>query len=92
MLFSDLARFEKVREAGNNSIRVSSVSPRLVRTEFAHGLFPDRSEAKAAQVYESASPCLAARDVAESILHVLEAPEGVQIQDVHISPVGCAFK
>ncbi len=63
-----------------HGIRVSSVSPGHVETEFALVRF-DGDEDKVEQVYENFTP-LKAEDVAETIYFVATRPDHVNIQDV----------
>lgn len=66
------------------ALRVSSVSPFLVETEFSRVRFSgDEERAKA--VYTGLTP-LAPRDVAEAVAWVLNAPPHVNILDVSILP------
>jgi NADP-dependent 3-hydroxy acid dehydrogenase YdfG len=75
---------QEVRDVGDNNIRVSAISPRLVETEFAFRLFPSDPE-KANAIYSSVS-CLQPQDVADSVVYALSAPEHVQVLDVWLSP------
>ncbi|XP_067102665.1 dehydrogenase/reductase SDR family member 11-like [Osmerus mordax] len=74
---------QELREAGSH-IRVTSISPGLVETEFAfrlHSLSPE----KAAATYGSLK-CLEAVDIANALIYVLSAPSHVQIGDVQLRP------
>ncbi|KDR14275.1 farnesol dehydrogenase-like isoform X2 [Zootermopsis nevadensis] len=71
----------------NSKIRVTSVSPGMVATEFmaASGRPVDPE-----QVYGS-HPHLVAKDVADAILYSLGVPQHVQIHELTIKPVGETF-
>lgn len=61
-----------------SNIRVSEISPGLVRTEFA-------PRSGSSSTYEG-RPCLESQDIAEAIEFVLAAPQHVQIHDVLVRP------
>lgn len=69
-------------------IKVSSVSPGAVETEFSMVRFKG-DEAKAAKVYENYTP-LTAQDVAEAIAYIALQPYHVYIQDVVMTPIAQA--
>ena len=72
-----------------HGIKVSSVSPGAVNTEFALVRFSGDSE-KAKQVYNGFTP-LFAQDIAETILFVLTRPKHVNIDDILVMPTDQAF-
>ncbi len=63
-----------------------SVSPRLVRTEFTRGIFPD--DPKKAEAIFDRGNCLEPADVSQAILYILSSSPRVEVQDVRLSPVG----
>ena len=65
-------------------IRVSSVSPGMVATEFSIVRY-DGDAAKAAKVYDGVTP-LSADDVADTIEFIVTRPAHVNINDVLIMP------
>jgi NADP-dependent 3-hydroxy acid dehydrogenase YdfG len=67
----------------NSSIRVGSVSPGLVETEFAERFHGSRDTAR--EIY-SRFEVLRPEDVADAVCYLLEAPEHVQIHDILIRP------
>jgi 3-hydroxy acid dehydrogenase/malonic semialdehyde reductase len=67
-----------------HNIRVGSVCPGLVETEFSLVRFHGDAE-RASQVYKGYQP-LKAQDVAETVVYMIEAPEHVNIADVLILP------
>ncbi len=72
-----------------HGIKVSSVSPGAVETEFALVRFSgDKNKAK--QVYKGFTP-LNAQDIAETILFIVTRPKHVNIDDVLIMPTDQAF-
>ncbi|KAM3602508.1 uncharacterized protein V6R79_005435 [Siganus canaliculatus] len=79
---------QELREA-NSHIRVSTISPGIVETEFAPRLYKDNAD-KAASIYKSLKP-LKAIDVADSVIYVLSAPPHVQVGDVQMRPVEQVF-
>jgi len=72
-----------------HGIKVSSISPGAVETEFALVRFEGDND-KAKQVYNGFSP-LMAQDIAETILFVINRPKHVNIDDVLIMPTDQAF-
>ncbi|GAB1450839.1 SDR family NAD(P)-dependent oxidoreductase [Draconibacterium sp.] len=72
-----------------HGIKVSSISPGAVETEFALVRF-DGDNDKAKKVYKGFTP-LNAQDIAETILFVITRPKHVNIDDVLIMPTDQAF-
>ncbi|MDH3735379.1 MAG: NAD(P)-dependent oxidoreductase, partial [Gemmatimonadota bacterium] len=66
------------------AIRVSSVNPGLVETEFSLVRF-DGDEDRAATVYSDTTP-LTGADVADVVSYVVNAPPAVNIADVLVLP------
>jgi NADP-dependent 3-hydroxy acid dehydrogenase YdfG len=73
---------QELREAGSG-IRVSSISPGFVETEFA-ALF-HRSEEAAAQTY-GRFPVIQPDEVADAVIYALSQPPHVQIHDILLRP------
>jgi NADP-dependent 3-hydroxy acid dehydrogenase YdfG len=69
-------------------IRVSSVSPGAVETEFSMVRFKGDSE-RSQQVYKGYQPLLP-EDIASSILHIVQSPAHVNINDIEITPTAQA--
>ncbi len=69
---------QELRELGS-PVRVSSVSPGYVETEFHQNYFQSEERARAAY---SRYPVLQPRDIASSVVHALTAPPHVQIHDI----------
>ena len=63
---------------------MSSISPRLVETEFAFHLYPERPE-EAQKIYDSVQ-CMQSEDVSESLIYMLSAPPRLQVLDVQLAP------
>ncbi|HPE74503.1 MAG TPA: SDR family NAD(P)-dependent oxidoreductase [Draconibacterium sp.] len=72
-----------------HGIKVSSVSPGAVETEFSLVRFNGDNN-KAKQVYNGFTPLLA-QDIAETILFIVTRPKHVNIDDVLIMPTDQAF-
>lgn len=72
-----------------HGIKVSSVSPGAVETEFSVVRFHDDAD-RAKQVYNGFTP-LNAGDVAETILFILTRPSHVNIDDILIMPTAQAY-
>jgi len=70
-------------------IKVSSVSPGAVKTEFSVVRF-NGDKNKANQIYKGFTP-LEAHDIAETILFIVTRPKHVNIDDVLIMPTDQAF-
>lgn len=69
-------------------IKVTSINPGLVETEFALVRFKGDSD-KAASVYKGLKPLLG-QDIADIILYVLSAPEHVVLADITVFPTAQA--
>lgn len=69
--------------AAETNIRVSSVSPGFVETEFAEKYH--KSAAKAQETY-SRFPVLQPDDIAEAVWYLLSQPEHVQVHDILVRP------
>ncbi len=72
-----------------HGIKVSSVSPGAVETEFSLVRFKGDKD-KAKQVYKGFTP-LFAQDIAETILFIITRPQHVNIDDVLVMPTAQAF-
>lgn len=72
-----------------HGIKVSSVSPGAVDTEFSIVRFKGDGD-RANQVYQGFTP-LKAEDIAETVLFILTRPKHVNIDDVLIMPTAQAF-
>jgi NADP-dependent 3-hydroxy acid dehydrogenase YdfG len=70
---------------GSNNIRIASISPGLVETEFLYAMYEETTPGKAEQIYHS-SPVLEGQDIAEHVRHILELPKHVQIHDILVRP------
>jgi NADP+-dependent farnesol dehydrogenase len=81
--FSEVLRQELIVQ-GNKKIRVSNLSPGVVKTDMAvaAGMVDDRE-----LLYEHL-PHLQSEDVAHSVLFLLETPTNVNITQLTIKPVG----
>ncbi|XP_063876872.1 dehydrogenase/reductase SDR family member 11-like isoform X1 [Scylla paramamosain] len=69
---------QELRQTDTN-IRISAISPGLVKTEFV--VNAGLSEEAAGHIYQQL-PTLQVDDVTETLIHVLSAPPNVQVQDV----------
>lgn len=69
---------QELRELGS-PVRVSSISPGYVETEFHSRYF--QSEARAQEAYRR-YPVLQPEDIASSVVHALTAPPHMQIHDI----------
>jgi NADP-dependent 3-hydroxy acid dehydrogenase YdfG len=65
-------------------IKVTSINPGMVDTEFSSVRFKGDEE-KAALVYKGIEP-LKAEDIADIILYVLSAPKHVMLADITVFP------
>lgn len=70
-------------QAQGSPIRISAISPGIVRTEFGGVFLGDQDRAD--EMYEGLEP-LTAEDIAASVEFVLTAPGHVQIHDVLLRP------
>lgn len=71
-----------------HGIKVSQVAPGMVETEFSLVRFKGDSE-RASNVYKGFTP-LDAKDIADAILYVVNAPDHVNINDILIMPTAQA--
>lgn len=69
-------------------IKVSSISPGMVNTEFSLVRFKG-DQKKADAVYEGFTP-LSAEDIAEALLFIVTRPPHVNINDIYITPLAQA--
>ncbi|MGK7933725.1 MAG: SDR family NAD(P)-dependent oxidoreductase [Microcystaceae cyanobacterium] len=69
--------------AANTDIKVSSISPGYVETEFAEKYH--NSAEKAQEVY-SRFPVLQPEDIAEAVAYILSQPDHVQVHDLLVRP------
>jgi len=69
--------------AQNSPIRISSISPGIVETEFAEKYH--QSAEKAAETY-SQFPVLQAADIANAVVYVLTQPQHVEVNDILVRP------
>lgn len=72
----------ELRAAGLD-IRISSISPGFVETEFAEKYH--QSKAKGQEVYRK-YPVLQPQDIAEAVAYILHQPEHVQVHDLLVRP------
>lgn len=69
--------------AQNSNIRVCSISPGFVETEFAGVMTGDKD--KAAELY-ARFKCLTAQDIAQSVGWVVDTPAHMQVHDILLRP------
>ena len=69
--------------AAQSDIRISSISPGIVETEFAQKYH--QSAEKAQETY-SQFPGLQADDIAKSVLYILQQPQHVEVNDILVRP------
>jgi len=73
---------QEVRDLKSH-IRISSLSPGLVATEFQHAMYQDAEKANKIQ---NSIKCLESEDMAKSVLFILEAPPHMEVHDLLIRP------
>lgn len=69
--------------AANSAIRISSISPGFVETEFAEKY---SGSAESAQALYSQFPVLQADDIANAVAYILSQPDYVQVHDLLLRP------
>ncbi|GIY15752.1 hypothetical protein CDAR_266981 [Caerostris darwini] len=72
-------------KAENSRIRIASISPGLVETEFEYRCFKDDLDT-ARSIYESIK-CLEPEDIVQTALYILSAPQRVEVHDVLLRPL-----
>ena len=65
-------------------IRVTSIDPGMVKTNFSLVRFA--GDAARAEAFYEGIDALSAKDIADTILYAVEAPDHVNIQDILIMP------
>ncbi|XP_046580655.1 dehydrogenase/reductase SDR family member 11-like isoform X1 [Haliotis rubra] len=78
---------QELREL-KSGIRVTSISPGLVETEFSYRMMKDDGEAKA--IYSSI-PCLQVDDITNTVIFSLQSPKHMEINDVLMRPTAQAW-
>ena len=71
-------------DLGKHGVKVGQIAPGMVETEFSLVRFSGDEE-KAKEVYKNLKP-LSAKDIANTVLWMVEAPEHVNLADVLILP------
>jgi len=71
-------------DLGKYGVKVAQIAPGMVETEFSLVRFSGDEE-KAKEVYKNLKP-LSAKDIANTVLWMVEAPEHVNLADVLILP------
>lgn len=71
-------------DLGKHGVKVGQIAPGMVETEFSLVRFSGDEE-KAKEVYKNLKP-LSAKDIANTVLWMVEAPEHVNVADVLILP------
>jgi NADP-dependent 3-hydroxy acid dehydrogenase YdfG len=69
-------------DVGAKGIRVTTVEPGLVRTEFPESTYPSAEEFYAKRAYEP----LEAEDVAAAVLYAVEQPPYVGVDEILLRP------
>lgn len=77
---------QELREAKTH-IRATSISPGIVKTEFAYRIYSQNPEKQPATPIYGQLMCLEAVDVADAVVYALSAPPHVQIGDIQMRPV-----
>ncbi|XP_072045549.1 dehydrogenase/reductase SDR family member 11-like [Amphiura filiformis] len=73
----------ELREIKSN-IRITSISPGDVSTEFCLRMYPD--DPSIHEKSEAAKKCLEPKDLADAVVHVLQTPPHVQVHDLLMRP------
>jgi len=81
----------EVADAGAHQVRVTSVSPRTVRTGFADNLSSPPDPEAAAKLF-AATPHLLPEDVADAIEFILSALSRVCVHDMLLAPSGGIYQ
>ncbi|XP_071791030.1 dehydrogenase/reductase SDR family member 11-like [Asterias amurensis] len=74
---------QELREIGS-MIRIASISPGIVETEFASRMYPD-NPAKPTALYKLIQ-CIQPENISSTIRYILELPQHVQVHDIQIRP------
>ncbi|GIY15748.1 hypothetical protein CDAR_266951 [Caerostris darwini] len=72
-------------KALNSKIRIASVSPGIVETEFFDRYEKENPSKKAPDMFNSMQ-ALQAKDIADSVLYILSAPQHVEVHDIIVRP------
>lgn len=68
----------------NSRIRVASISPGVIETDFASRVFTDHDEAAA---LFNTIECLKAEDIAQTVVYILQSPPHVDVNDIILRSV-----
>ncbi|XP_038061838.1 dehydrogenase/reductase SDR family member 11-like [Patiria miniata] len=74
---------QELREVGS-MIRIASISPGIVETEFVSRMYPD-NPSKPAAMYKSMQ-CMQPEQISSTVQYIMELPPHVQVHDVQIRP------
>ncbi|GIY02772.1 hypothetical protein CEXT_477651 [Caerostris extrusa] len=70
----------------NSHIRIASISPGMVETEFFDHYLKNDPTRKASDIFSSMK-ALQAKDIADSVLYILSAPPHVEVHDILLRPL-----
>ncbi|CAL1260839.1 unnamed protein product, partial [Larinioides sclopetarius] len=65
-------------------IKVASISPGVVETEFFDTYFKDNSSFKREDLFKS--QCLQPKDISDAVLYILSTPQYVEVHDIAMCP------
>jgi NADP-dependent 3-hydroxy acid dehydrogenase YdfG len=80
--FTEIIRQELIVE-NNDKIRVSNLSPGIVKTEIGHAAGRENAD----EHYKTRAH-LEAKDISEGVLYLLSTPYNVNVTQITIKPVG----
>ncbi|GIY02422.1 hypothetical protein CEXT_428211 [Caerostris extrusa] len=80
-----IIHLSSIGASSRSKIRIASISPGIVETEFFDRYEKENPSKKAPDMFSSMQ-ALQAKDIADSVLYILSAPQHVEVHDIIVRP------